>query len=174
MATYSALNVSRCFNRLHRKINTDAEEQLTFSKLQKLLYYAEGCSLALGNGSLFSEEIYAQKSGSVIQGFEEQRIADPCGILFCTDEEIASFAELLSNKKDIEILEEVFLTFGQYSSWALTEKICNETPWLAATRNGTLLNVPIDRNCMEEYFWEHYVDYTYVTAVKDCLDWNAN
>jgi uncharacterized phage-associated protein len=60
----SASKVAECFLYLSGQ---QTECDLTPLKLQKLLYYSEGLSLALRGKSLFSEPILAWRYGSVVR-----------------------------------------------------------------------------------------------------------
>ena len=60
MGRYKAIDIARWFIfRNCEDVNNGEDERMTLLKLLKLLYYAEGCSLALDKGSLFDEKIVA-------------------------------------------------------------------------------------------------------------------
>ena len=60
MGRYKAIDIARWFIfRNSEDVNNGEDERMTLLKLLKLLYYAEGCSLALDKGSLFDEKIVA-------------------------------------------------------------------------------------------------------------------
>ena len=129
MAKYTALQVAHWFIYHNQIIVEDmGAEKMTLLKLLKLLYYAEGCYLAINDGeSLFDEKILAWEHGPVIE------------------------------KEDESLLEQVFKVFGQYSAWALRNKTHEETPWLEATGNGQYLNGEISRRIMMGYFKDNYI-----------------
>lgn len=59
MEKYKAIDIARWFiNRNLDDVNKGEDEKMTLLKLLKLLYYAEGCSLALENRSLFEFSAY--------------------------------------------------------------------------------------------------------------------
>ncbi len=158
MATYSALDVARWFIKRNQiAVETMGGEKLTLLKLLKLLYYAEGCSLALGNGDIFTEPIVAWEHGPVVTDVY-YHYPDAYNLSF-NDEEDGKAVEIISqNQVDTEILEEVFQVFGQYSAWALRNKTHNEDPWIEATDHGRHLNEPINRETMKRYFEENYLN----------------
>ena len=66
MKKYKAIDIARWFiNRNQKDFNSGEDEKMTLLKLLKLLYYAEGCSLALENRSLFDEKIVAWEHGQI-------------------------------------------------------------------------------------------------------------
>lgn len=155
MAKYTAMDIARWFiNRNQQAVEMMGGEPITLLKLLKLLYYAEGCSLALGNGSLFDEKIVAWEHGPVVKEVYSQ-YDDAYNLPFGSNADLASIHKI--ETKDCKILEEVFQVFGQYSAWALRNKTHDETPWQEVTDNGEHLNGTINRETMEKYFKEHYV-----------------
>lgn len=153
---YNALKVAQWFivRNEFEKASGDGED-LTLLKLLKLLYYAEGCSLALDNGSLFEDNIIAWEHGPVVPSVYHHYSADPFH-LPC-DEEAESAAKEIA-PKDAQILEMVYNVFGQYSAWGLRNMTHQEKPWKDATHNGAVLNGIIDRQTMKEYFKENYIE----------------
>lgn len=158
MAVYKALDIARWF--ISRNLITFYEqggEPITLLKVLKLLYYSEGCSLALDNGSLFLEDIYAWRHGPVVKEVYNFYDKDPYNLPFGTDEDEAAVETIDSNPCDSNILEQVFNEFGQYSAWALRDQTHKEEPWIEATNNGEVMNRIINRETMKRYFAENYV-----------------
>ena len=155
MATYKAMDIARWFIARNRLEESEGGDRMTLLKLLKLLYYAEGCSLALGNGNLFREKIVAWEHGPVVP--EVYFAYDDAYNLPFGEEDEASVERINSNVVDRDILEQVFQVFGQYTAWALRDKTHEERPWLEATDNGTHLKGEISRATMEAYFKENYV-----------------
>lgn len=156
MATYKAIDVAKWFiARNQTTVDTMGGEKMTLLKLLKLLYYAEGCSLALENGSLFNEDIVAWEHGPVVQ---EVYFNYPDAYnLSLDDDDLKAVDAINKNETDRSILEQVFDVFGQYSAWALRNKTHEETPWLEATNNGQKLNGTISRETMKKYFHDNYL-----------------
>jgi uncharacterized phage-associated protein len=156
VAKYTALTVAHWFiNRNQVAEDTIGAEKMTLLKLLKLLYYAEGCHLAINKGeSLFGENIVAWEHGPVVVEVY-QKYSDDAYNLPLSEQDIDDATNI--GKEDQNLLEQVFQIFGQYSAWALRNKTHSETPWLEATDNGQHLGETIDRKTMEKYFIENYV-----------------
>lgn len=155
MSRYKAIDIARCFfykNELAK--NSEGAEDMTLLKLLKLLYYAEGSSLALGKGSLFSENIEAWEHGPVVPAVWRSQ-EDPYNLSFESEDIQKSLNNI--SEDDKALLNEVYDVFGQYSAWGLRNKTHEERPWIEATENGRVLNRTISRKTMEEYFKENYV-----------------
>ena len=155
MAKYAALTVAHWFLRRNQIAMDDiGAERMTLLKLLKLLYYAEGCHLAIYDGEqLFKEKIMAWEHGPVVVEVYEKY--DNAYNLPLTNEDIVD-AETI-NEEDKDLLEQVFQVFGQYSAWALRNKTHEETPWIEATNGGRSLGAEISRTTMKDYFRENYV-----------------
>lgn len=154
-APYSASDVAKWFIWRNRIEENDEAEKMTLLKLLKLLYYAEGCSLALNDKSLFDETIEAWEHGPVVPEIYAIYHDDPYNLPFNEDD--SCIAEKFC-PEDRECLEQVFQVFGAYSAWALRNKTHKEEPWLKATNNGSSLKHPISRKIMKDYFLKTYVE----------------
>ncbi len=137
------------------EIENDSES-LTLLKLMKFLYYAEGYSLAIGNGSLFSDEIEGWKHGPAIRAVWNKYHNHSRNLPF-SDETDIPIIEII-DQKDQDCLEQVYQAFNVYSAWGLRELTYSESPWIGATKNGKVFNTPIDRSEIIEYFQSHYVE----------------
>lgn len=151
MAKYKAIQIAHWFIRRNQILVEDMDaEKMTLLKLLKLLYYAEGCYLAVNNGnSLFDEKIMAWEHGPVVEEVYHE-YADPYNLPIPDKCEI--------DAGDEQLLEQVFQVFGKYSAWALRNKTHEESPWLEATKNGQYLNTEISRNTMRKYFEKYYIE----------------
>ena len=157
MAKYKAVDIAKWFlyKSLREKEQGDGDN-ITLLKLLKLLYYAEGCSLAVGNGSLFDEDIIAWEHGPVVVEVYQQYCRDPYNLPFDENKDKESIKKITPT--DENLLNQVYEIFGQYSAWGLREKTHRERPWLEATENGTVLKKKISRDTMKEYYKENYVE----------------
>lgn len=156
MAKYSAFTIAHWFLCRNRVVEEDmGAEKMTLLKLLKLLYYAEGCHLAIFEShSLFDEEIVAWEHGPVVVEVYREYCDNPYDLpLSEADRKDADRV----GTEDRNLLEQVFQVFGQYSAWALRNKTHAETPWLEATDHGQHLGRVISRASMEKYFRENYV-----------------
>ena len=119
---YSALTIARYFLSLADENSGDLISNL---KLQKLLYYAQGFSVALRgiNNPLFEEDIYAWKHGPVVKPvyqFYSRYKSDALPI---------GKAPNGLDPKDVKFLDEMYRVFGKFSAWKLREMTHRESPW---------------------------------------------
>lgn len=145
----SAKDVAKWFLAYNREMMNEGDaEYISNLKLQKLLYYAQGCFLALKGQALFGEPIVAWKHGPVVEDvYHQYKEYGASGIVF---DEKFDFSSISS---DIEaVLEEVYDVFGQYSAWKLRNMTHNETPW-KSTKQNSVIPAEVIRN----YFLEEYV-----------------
>lgn len=127
-----------------------AEEfDVTPLKLQKLLYYCQGYSLALTGKTLFSEPIEAWKFGPVVESvyqeykkykgnsipYEDAEVPDDI------DDTTASIASMVVNEK------------GRLSGMALAAATHKERPW-KETFSGVYNNDIIPVQLIQEFFIE--------------------
>lgn len=150
MAKYTALQVAHWFIYHNQIIVEDmGAEKMTLLKLLKLLYYAEGCYLAINDGeSLFDEKILAWEHGPVIEEVYNE---------YADTYNLPVPEKTVIEQEDEPLLEQVFKVFGQYSAWALRNKTHEEAPWLEATGHGQYLNGEISRRIMMGYFKDNYI-----------------
>lgn len=148
-----ATDVAKWF--LYRnKIDYDlgyTDELISNLKLQKLLYYAQGCVLALTGKPLFDEEIYAWEHGTVVPEIYHKYKSYGKNGIELKDED--NFDINIFDDDTIKILESVYDEFGQYSAWKLRNMTHEETPWLK-----TLKNCIIKKELIKEYFIENYIE----------------
>jgi len=147
-AKYSALQIAEWFLNYNRKqMNEEDAEYITNLKLQKLLYYAQGCYLALTDNPLFKEDILAWEHGPVVnEVYQKYKINGARGIQY--DEK---FCENIDEQTQ-NILKQVYEVFGSYSAWALRNKTRQEAPW-----QNTIRNDIIDLGLIKKYFKGRYV-----------------
>lgn len=144
---YKARVVAQWFvNRAIEDINVHCGDYLTPQKLHNLMYYAQGAVLGLTGVKLFSEKIYAETEGpnirEVTEEFGSEKIGNEryCEIDFGFNERIE------------DILEDVYQTFGQYSSGKLHQMAKAESPW-----KQSQIGDAIDPKLIKEYFREHHL-----------------
>jgi uncharacterized phage-associated protein len=150
MSQHTAAEIAKWFLAYNRtKINEEGGEFISNLKLQKLLYYAQGCFLAITDSPLFAEPIIAWGHGPVVESvYLEYKENGANGIVFDDDFDFEAFTDDENN-----LLIEVFDTFGQYSAWKLREMAHNETPW-----QETDINNEISQDSIKQYFKEEYID----------------
>lgn len=146
----TAQNIARWFleyNRLDRHENMDVEG-ISNLKLQKLLYYAYGCYLALYNKRLFNDSIVAWQHGPVVASVYHEYKENGANSIRNFEKPEQTFTD-----DELLVLKWVYKEFGQYTAWALREMTHEEDPWIE-----TLFNNVIPDEVISSYFKEHYVE----------------
>lgn len=145
---HSASDVAKWLLNYNRLQQSEADaEFISNLKLQKLLYYAQGCYLAFFDVPLFDDDIVAWEHGPVVKEvYREYKNNGSRGI-----EEFGRSVEDYSLQEEA-VLKTVYEKFGQYSAWGLRNMTHQETPWLDTEKNHV-----IPRNIIKDYFKENYV-----------------
>lgn len=149
MGKHTALQVAKWFLARNRIAAADeGAEYISNLKLQKLLYYAQGCSLAVNNEPIFDDPIVAWQHGPVVEGvYHVYKRHGSNGIPFEEDFDGSEFS-----KEENELLEEVYDEFGQYSAWKLRNMTHSEFPW-----RNTMQNDVIPKTVIKEFFKTEYL-----------------
>lgn len=123
----------------------DGDGGISNLKLQKLVYYAQGFHAAITGNALFHERIEAWAHGPVVPELYHHfkhngrnPIPAPAGFN----------GNAVFSAEQIELLEEVYDVFGQFSAWRLREMTHEEKPWLDHEEAAEV--IPIDE--MRQYF----------------------
>ncbi|EDN70714.1 conserved hypothetical protein [Beggiatoa sp. PS] len=114
----------------------DEESGISNLKLQKLLYYAKGFHQAIFEEALFPENLWAWTYGPVVPEMYQaykQYGKDP--ITQVEYDPTHRFDE-----EQLELLNEVWSTFGQFSAWKLRDMTHNEKPWLDHEEDASMIN----------------------------------
>lgn len=142
----SALTVARHFLAIPREESGDLISNL---KLQKLLYYSQGCWVALHGARrpLFHEKIYAWKHGPVVK------------TVYNHYAKFGSDALPVETRPNVRpeigpFLDEIYRVFGKFSAWKLREMTHREPPW-ARHYKPDVPNVEIPLSDLEAYFSKH-------------------
>lgn len=124
----------------------EGSEGITPLKLQKLVYYCQGFHLAMFDQLLFPEKIEAWLHGPVVPElyhyFKESK-----------DSIVPTPSHLENNgltEPQIELLDDVLETYGQFSAWRLRNMTHEEAPWKNAYKQGCNNEISIDD--MKAYF----------------------
>ena len=127
------------------------EFDVTPLKLQKLLYYCQGYSLALTGKTAFSEKVEAWDNGPVVESVYQEYKKYSGGII-----PIGSIkpAEALNDTLK-SIVDLVLADKGKYSGYTLAKATHRETPWRKNYRGacgGVYMNAEISICDMRDYF----------------------
>lgn len=144
---YNAIDIANWFlNENRKQMNFEDSEFITNLKLQKLLYYAQGCYLAQKGESLFKEDFLAWEHGPVIRTiYDKFKKFGANGIQYEED-----YEEKI-DEDTIALLRRVYNKFAQYTAWKLRDMTHQETPWRETPRNSV-----IDKKIIRNYFEENY------------------
>lgn len=146
---HTALDVAKwILNYNQWQVDNSGADLISNLKLQKLLYYAQGCYLALYDEKLFKDDIVAWQHGPVVEVvYHEYKINRDRGI-----EEFGNFKEDYSDEQ-VGLLKTVYETFGQYSAWGLRNMTHSEAPW-KETKQGEVINTDL----IKEFFQKEYIE----------------
>ena len=91
----------------------------------KLVYYAQGCALGLWDEPLFLEPIEAWTHGPVVVAlYHEYKGYGSSAIPSVAELDFEKY-----NEDTRELLDEVYVVFGQFSAWKLRNMTHVEAPW---------------------------------------------
>ena len=149
MAKYRAIDIANLFIKLANGVGDTIDDL----KLNKLLFYTQGWSLARSGKTLFDDEIEAWDYGPVapdvyhtFKGYKSNPITEPT----------FDFDESSLTADELELVLDVYSYYGKYTSRTLVNMTHEkDTPWRKVYVPGQ--NVPIPEPLMKEHF-------------KDCKD----
>lgn len=138
--TLTCLDVAEYFL---SKSEVDAGDVITNLKLQKLVYYAQGFSLAINNRPLFNGQIRAWQHGPVCpELYHHYKAYGAMGIPVPENVDFSKFSS-----EDIELLDEVYDVYGQFSAWKLRNMTHEEDPW-----KNAMIDDVITHESMKRFF----------------------
>lgn len=124
------------------KIQTAGEANISITKLMKLIYYAQGIYYAVYNKPLFEADLKAWQYGPVSPEVFTKFNKKGNAWFFEADN-----AQVIEDKKVIEILDGVWQRMGHLSAGKLVAMTHRETPWLETPHLGT-----ITKESLRDYF----------------------
>jgi uncharacterized phage-associated protein len=143
-AEYTAQQIAQWFiNRAIIDANMNKGELLSNLKLQKLLYYAQGCYLALNNRPLFDDKILAWQHGPVVETIYRKYKDDFC---------INTHQDIEIDADTTAVLEQVYNIFGQFSAWKLRDMTHQEKPWTETPQSSE-----IEQDMIKSFFKRKYI-----------------
>ncbi|MEL7358047.1 MAG: type II toxin-antitoxin system antitoxin SocA domain-containing protein [Cyanobacteria bacterium J06560_6] len=123
----SALDIAQYF--LHR-VDREAGDTISALKLQKLVYYAQVWSMVLRNQPLFPQPIEAWRHGPVVRPLWEKYKDYSSEAIPIPSEQPVELANT-----ELEILDFVWVRYGELSAHQLSKLTHAEPPWQIA-RDG--------------------------------------
>lgn len=152
----SAIDISRyIINKCH-----DLDISISNLKLQKLLYFSQGFSLALLNKPLFEEDIEPWDFGPVVPEVYREykmygandipRIKSYCDFDFDSDTFLClvDFDEDIFSEDQKLIMDSVVKQFGKYSANALVTITHEQSPWINSYEKKKI----IPKNVISDFF----------------------
>lgn len=137
------LTVNHIANYFLKSTHSEFGDSISNLKLQKMVYYAQGFHLAMFDQPLFDEDIVAWEHGPVVESLYHTYKDYGAGEIPQPD-----FVNLKDFSEDqIELLDEVFEVYGQFSAWKLRNMTHSERPWLE-TRKKEVIRPEL----MQEFF----------------------
>lgn len=135
-------------------INEDYGETISNLKLQKILYYIQGYFLAYFDKPLFEDKIVAWAYGPVVPSVYneyKQYGNNSLPVHEITQEEYYLFINSLS-KNELNLIQQVFETYIDYSAYNLVNMTHSETPWNSALIDGKATGNEIDNDIIKFFF----------------------
>ena len=137
------------------KVNSDPDsgEGISNLKMQKLVYYAQAFHLAVFGTPLFDDAIMAWQHGPVVPDLYHEFKgygSGPVAEITCTDDVLVDLS-----KDEIELLDEVYNHYAQFSAWRLREMTHAEDPWVD-TYHGSSAEIP--HEAMANFYSKYVVD----------------
>ncbi len=126
--------------------DSESGELMSNLKIQKLVYYGQGFSLALLNKALFKENIEAWMYGPVIPKlYEKYKKYGQTPLPF------SGLDKRKFTQEQLDLLAEVYHVYGQFSAWKLKDMTYQEAPWRETYIDGKKpVSIPI--NLMKQFF----------------------
>ena len=145
----AALNVAEYL--LHLSASEDEPDPLSHLRLQKLVYYVQGWSLAKRNAPMFPDKIEAWAHGPVVAKLF---------LTFAAYESDTIPSERFPysgglKKDDREWIEAVWNVYKKYSATSLREMTHRETPWKQArgkAKSAERCSTEITQTSMKRFF----------------------
>ncbi|MDT0264380.1 Panacea domain-containing protein [Jatrophihabitans lederbergiae] len=142
---YNALTIAKWFVAWAEAEDAD----MSNLKLQKLLYYAQGHSLASTGQPLFSDTIQAWAHGPVVPSVYHEFKHWESGDVHLDDDDPFDFSDVDGEATDL--LLRTWNTYGGYAAWRLRNMTHNESPWRETFDVGRR-NATIPTEAMREHF----------------------
>lgn len=131
-----------------QKADPDAGDLISPAQVHLLLYYAQGCHLAIHGAPLFRDDVVAGSDSPRVLALANlgapgeapsiPALFDAAGI-FTAD--------------TMELLDEVYVVYGQFTTWKLRELAQGEPPW-----RNTATDHVIAPDALRAYFQTQLVD----------------
>ena len=144
-AKFKAIDIADFYIQLANSIPDDTIDNL---KINKLLYYAQGTSLAVLGRPIFGDSICAWDYGPVIP---DVYYTFRCCGRNIIEEPREEFDESRLSSEELDLLIDVYLKYGKYTGLTLKNMSHNYgSPWQQVYKKGA--NAVIPDNLIKDYF----------------------
>ncbi|MDO7884269.1 Panacea domain-containing protein [Hymenobacter cheonanensis] len=134
------------------RLSDEEANDITNLKLQKLVYYVQGFSLAAYDEKLFDEPIQAWRYGPVVADLYHYYKDNGSQVIF--PDPSYEFTQDFTPEQE-ELMKEVNNIYGQYSGVKLMHLTHEERPWMEAQEKGASI---INTQTMQDYFKEQLIE----------------
>ncbi|MDR0403789.1 MAG: DUF4065 domain-containing protein [Treponema sp.] len=145
----SVVDVANYILKVSKEDPEDEEyELISHMKLQKLIYYCQGFSLALFDTPLFPEPIEAWKHGPVCPRLYHE-------LKYCGSAPVSVIgpdSESRLTREEQRLISDVYWEYGQYAAWKLRKMTHDEIPW-KETVAGTVISPPV----IKDFFVRNFI-----------------
>jgi uncharacterized phage-associated protein len=126
------------------RANESEESDISNLKLQKLIYYAQAYHLAIFESPFFDEDFEAWTHGPVCPSvYHQYKQFGALPINIDSETDLNQFSE-----DQLELLEEIYDVFGQFSAWKLRNMTHEEAPW----KEKEAVAGSIEKSSMMEFY----------------------
>ncbi|MDR1138443.1 MAG: DUF4065 domain-containing protein [Clostridiales bacterium] len=144
-------------NRAYLDSRDNRGECITLTKLQRLLYFSQGCYGVINNNDkLFDADFVHGRNGPIVLEIEAKYSNWGQRGINLREESVD-----ISNNIQY-FLQNIYLLYGQYSTWRLTEMVFNELPWSTTKQDET-----ITFESMTKYFKIYHDDRLNTIKIRD-------
>lgn len=164
---YKAIEIAYWFlfknysEKIQNETNEEKYDGISNMKLQKLLYFAQGCFLALFNKKLFDDQLLAWKHGPVVRSVynEFNRFgANDIELAQNVKDKYMNIVGTIDTDQQVkEILEEVYDTFNKYTAWQLRNLSHDPNGAWAKVFDGNNKTI-IKEDLLKKYFAETFIE----------------
>jgi uncharacterized phage-associated protein len=145
----SVIDVANYILKVSKEDPEDEEyELISHMKLQKLIYYCQGFSLALLNAPLFPEPIEAWEHGPVCPRLYHE-------LKYCGSAPVSVIApdsESRLTGEERQLISDVYWKYGQYAAWKLRKMTHDEIPWKETVAKGVITQAVI-----KDFFTRNFI-----------------
>lgn len=152
---YSAVQIGNWFLARHKAQmrQDDGIDPMTQMKLHKLLYYAQGVSLAVNGGPLFEDDLLAWAHGPVVRAIYDEYKGTRTIDDELTNEQVNDFDAISEDTTAEGVLEAVYDRYSEYSASQLRNMTHHEAPWKETEHNNV-----ISKEKIKKFFKENIVE----------------